>query len=559
MDQETDDRLRALAESVADLARRQAEIERRLSLLERLTMKPAPALTPPLPPAPVAVPAPARKEPRAELETRVGLTWVNRIGVVTLVLGVAFFFKYAVDNSWIGETGRVMLGVAAGVAALVAGERIWRSGQRVYAQGISGAGIAILYVSFFAAASFYRVLSVSAGFALMTAVTILTGALAVRYRAPAMAALGLTGGYLTPVVFDAARNQPWFFLAYVLMLDLGAVALARIRNWRSLEWLALPATYLLLATATRVPPAGRGFVLSVFTLLYAALYTALPGRALQALARGAGLAWMWVLWRDATADVPDALALIVLAALLAAAQFYYLPRARELTTYAAGLGVSLLVLASPALVSDYRITICWALCAVVLSWSGWKSATARLTDAALAVLLFVALRLSMVEAAAARGPRFAAFTISAGAFWAAAHRLGMDWRALAVYVAGHMSMLWVLGAEVLDWARRTARPENLTSVRSASISILIAAYAVVLIGVGVATRSLVNRALGLVLIAVVVVKLYLYDVWQLSRIYRFSAFAMLGLLLLLASYLYSHYGRFIRSSLQGLGRREDVG
>ena len=42
------------------------------------------------------------------------MVWVNRIGVITLVLGVAFFFKYAVDNRWIGETGRVVLGILAG-------------------------------------------------------------------------------------------------------------------------------------------------------------------------------------------------------------------------------------------------------------------------------------------------------------------------------------------------------------------------------------------------------------------------------------------------------------
>ena len=33
------------------------------------------------------------------LESKVGLTLVNRIGAITLVLGVAFFFKWAVDNN----------------------------------------------------------------------------------------------------------------------------------------------------------------------------------------------------------------------------------------------------------------------------------------------------------------------------------------------------------------------------------------------------------------------------------------------------------------------------
>ena len=36
----------------------------------------------------------------------------------------------------------------------------------------------------------------------------------------------------------------------------------------------------------------------------------------------------------------------------------------------------------------------------------------------------------------------------------------------------------------------------------------------------------------------VVVKLYLYDVWLLSALYRMAAFAILGVLLLAASFLY---------------------
>jgi uncharacterized membrane protein len=62
-----------------------------------------------------------------------------------------------------------------------------------------------------------------------------------------------------------------------------------------------------------------------------------------------------------------------------------------------------------------------------------------------------------------------------------------------------------------------------------------------LIGAGVGSRTLINRVLGLGLIGLVVVKLYVYDVWQLVRIYRIVAFAVLGALLLITSYLYSRY------------------
>jgi uncharacterized membrane protein len=98
-------------------------------------------------PEPEPEPMPVVLEEPA-LESKVGLTWLNRIGVVTLVLGVAFFFKWAVDNNWIGPSGRVMLGLLAGFLTLGFADYLWRKGQQIYAQGITGAGIAIVYISF---------------------------------------------------------------------------------------------------------------------------------------------------------------------------------------------------------------------------------------------------------------------------------------------------------------------------------------------------------------------------------------------------------------------------
>src|SRR5437899_3226534 len=129
----------APSEAIARLLRRQEATERRLEEIEKvLGIK---SLTEPVPPpTPRAeVPSPAEEDPqiacptptvqnqaggagdspaqspppRAKaplLETRLGLAWINRIGALTLVFFVAFTFKYAVDNAWIGPAGRVELG-----------------------------------------------------------------------------------------------------------------------------------------------------------------------------------------------------------------------------------------------------------------------------------------------------------------------------------------------------------------------------------------------------------------------------------------------------------------
>src|SRR6266480_8116000 len=52
---------------------------------------------------------------RESLESLIGGDWLNKIGVVAIVLGMAYFLKYAIDNQWIGEMGRVTLGIITGL------------------------------------------------------------------------------------------------------------------------------------------------------------------------------------------------------------------------------------------------------------------------------------------------------------------------------------------------------------------------------------------------------------------------------------------------------------
>jgi uncharacterized membrane protein len=61
------------------------------------------------------------------------------------------------------------------------------------------------------------------------------------------------------------------------------------------------------------------------------------------------------------------------------------------------------------------------------------------------------------------------------------------------------------------------------------------------VSIGVARRSGVHRLAGLVLTGIVILKLYLYDVWQLGRVYQIIAFVILGILLLSTSFLYSRF------------------
>jgi hypothetical protein len=681
------ERMDALSEAIAGVLRRMEGLERRLDRVETAVRIPAPrpvepAPLTPAPPVPVIIAEPPAPEPTAppvsgipqppesdlprSFETRMRLTWVNRIGVVTLVLGVAFFFKYAADNHWIGETGRVLLGAGAGLAALVVADRLWRRGQATFSQGVSGAGIAILYVSYYAAFSLYRILPYAAAFALMALNTAGAAALSLRYASPAMAALGLAGGYLTPLVLTTGANLPWAFFGYIFVLDAGAVLLSRLRRWRFLEVFSFAATALLYfvwvgqAFAPEHRPAAVVYALAFYALFatrnmqglaictqfFAAisLLAVCHGKPLDFLpvmlgvtvaglavadVRGwsmlppAALAAFWLLYGIGhegfqTAAAPQTIAglllpvflvflawvpwrvlgrglearggdLVLLAlngpsffaacyALLDSAHHEWMGtlavvmaliqigaaaairrsvradwRAAQLSL---GIALGFLVLAAPIQFSGFRITIAWALEGAAMAWIASRIAKPHLLLASFAVLFLVLIRLLAVDAFLYSRPGTHAllwnlrlFTFVAGAV---AMCLAANWSrparsAVGPYIAGHVVLLWGLGIEVLDWAVRTAPLADLSSIESASMSILLAAYAVLLVALGVARRSVLDRVLGLGLIAVVVAKLYLYDVWLIGRMYRVAAFGALGIFLLATSYLYSRFRETIES------------
>src|SRR5207247_5025332 len=117
--------------------------------------------------------------------------------------------------------------------------------QNTYAHGIAGLGISILYLSFYASFGFYHLVEPGFVFLLMALTTAMAGVFALRYDAPAIAALGLLAGYATPILLSTGEDRPWALFSYVLVLNLGALAAARFRKWRSLEALAFAATALL--------------------------------------------------------------------------------------------------------------------------------------------------------------------------------------------------------------------------------------------------------------------------------------------------------------------------
>jgi uncharacterized membrane protein len=182
--------------------------------------------------------------PSPTLESRIGLNWINLIGVVTLIIGAAFFFKYAVDNNWVGPGARVALGIVAAMVALFFGDMMWKKGQKIFGQGITGLGLALLYLSFWAAFGVYHLIPQPVSFLLMVLTTLAAVVFAMRYESQVIAVLGILAGYWTPGALSSGEPHPWILFNYVFLLNLGCLALTRMRRWAVIEYLGAVATIL---------------------------------------------------------------------------------------------------------------------------------------------------------------------------------------------------------------------------------------------------------------------------------------------------------------------------
>jgi uncharacterized membrane protein len=206
----------------------------------------------PVRPEPVyqaAATGPYEPTPEAEesLERWIGTHWLLYVGVLAIVIGIAYFEKLAFENHWIGETARVLQGAAAGAALIYAGWRFVRSGYGLYGQMLAGCGAAVLYVSTYAAFNFYHLIDRPVAFALMVGITAFSAMLAGRWQSQGLAVMAVGGGFITPFLLPGTTDAQVALFGYDLILVAGTVYLAHTRDWPLLNVISYVLTTVTIA------------------------------------------------------------------------------------------------------------------------------------------------------------------------------------------------------------------------------------------------------------------------------------------------------------------------
>jgi uncharacterized membrane protein len=219
--------------------------------------------------------APASPQPatRASWERWLGVRGAAVVGGIFLALAGILFFQYTIEHGWITPALRVAIGIAAGTGAIAAAEPLRSRGYALVAASLAGAGAVILYATIWAASRLYGLWPFGAGFAGMALVTVACCVLALRHDSQLVAALGLIGGFATPLLLSTGQDRPIPLFSYVLLLDLGFLLVARRRRWSAIGLVGLFGTFAIqfLWITERMTAATFGIglvVLGVFALLF---------------------------------------------------------------------------------------------------------------------------------------------------------------------------------------------------------------------------------------------------------------------------------------------------
>jgi uncharacterized membrane protein len=168
---------------------------------------------------------------------------LGRLGIGAVLVGVAFFLKYAFENNWIGPSGRVMLGIVIGIALFAIGQYL-RKKYLGYSDLLMGGGSAVLYLSIFSAYAFYGLISSTTAGVLMLCITALTLAVSIVDATVTLSLVGIIGAFATPFLVSTGHNDMYMFFFYLSIINLGVLGISFFKKWTYLNVASFAGTII---------------------------------------------------------------------------------------------------------------------------------------------------------------------------------------------------------------------------------------------------------------------------------------------------------------------------
>ena len=201
-----------------------------------------------------------------------------KIGIVLLFFGVASGLRLAIDHGLLPVPVRLIATAVAGIGLIAFGmTRARLPRHRVFGLALQGGGFALLYLVGYFMLTRYAMIGQGLAFAAFAALGVGCVALAARQDGPALAALGLSGAFLAPVLAGGKAPTPLPLFLYFTLLNVFILSVDWFRAWRVLNiagFVFTLAVGMAWAIANYHPP--HYLVTQSFVVLFLAAYSAMP-------------------------------------------------------------------------------------------------------------------------------------------------------------------------------------------------------------------------------------------------------------------------------------------
>ncbi len=492
----------------------------------------------PFPPAPAARPRPVAA--RAMLASN----WLALAGILVLGLGVVFFLKLAYGRGWIPLAGRYAIGVVGGLALWGLGDALRRRVHTGFAQSLVAGGAAIAYITLYVgyASERYRDvlgLTLPTELALLAALAVLLAAYGLWRRFEAMGAIAAV---LATVLLAPAGDFSTAGVLYAAFLDTALMLAALWRGWPRVVWTALAGANVTIAFGLASDVAWQVVLASLLVVNGVAVAAAARSRNRMDAQVQAGLAILLSAIEtgfaldDAGLAHPFAWPMLAFGALGLAVALLM----RRAGLPAGVVGACLLLAWPPAQFDGIRTMLAaYAALALVATAAGlaWPSQRTRLGARIAALIAWgIATLLLLAAGGEALFDEHRATTLALAAVVAAGallqwvlHRRGDLLVASFALAEGLAAMLIALAFTLDGWA----------------ITVSWAALGVAVVVAGLAARVQELRFASFALFAFVLVRIFTFDIEELSLVGRVLAFIATGALLLVAAFLYARNRRAV--------------
>lgn len=201
-------------------------------------------------------------------EKYIGENLFGKIGILIFIIGIGFFVKYAIDQNWINETARTLMGYAVGAGMLVLAERLHKR-YHTFSSLLAGGAFGIYYLITAIAFHYYALFSHTIAFVILCITTIFMSAVSVLYDRKELAVTALVGGFIAPFIISTDSSSIISLQIYITILNIGMFCLAMYKKWAILPMVSFAFTYIILWGTTALGSFSDSEAVTTYPTLFA--------------------------------------------------------------------------------------------------------------------------------------------------------------------------------------------------------------------------------------------------------------------------------------------------